>query len=246
VVAGFRPDKVVHLAAMAGVRPSIERPQVYQEVNVGGTLNLLDAMVGAGCTRLVFGSTSSVYGAASRPPFKETDVADRPVSPYAATKRAAELMVYTYHHLHGLRATCLRFFTVFGPRQRPEMAIHRFARLILSGEPVPMFGDGSSVRDYTYVDDVMDGIKKALDFDEGYGIYNIGECRMTRLRDLVDMIAEALGKTARIQQLGDQPGDVPATGADIAKARRVLGYDPKVPIEEGIRRFAAWLRENRG
>ncbi len=244
VLREAKPDKVIHLAAMAGVRPSIERPQVYQEVNVGGTLNLLDAMIEVGCKRLVFGSTSSVYGASSKPPFQETDTADQPVSPYAATKRAAELLVYTYHHLHGLRASCLRFFTVYGPRQRPEMAIHRFARLMLAGEPIPMFGSGESFRDYTYVDDILDGVIKAADRDDTYGIYNLGESEMTTLRDLVQILGQALGVNPKIQQLDDQPGDVPATCADISKSKKILGYQPQVKIEEGIHRFVAWLKES--
>ena len=239
----FRPERVVHLAAMAGVRPSIERPEVYQEVNVGGTLNLLDAMRASGCRRLVYGSTSSVYGASAKPPFREDEPADRPVSPYAATKRAGELLAHTYHHLHDLQVTCLRFFTVYGPRQRPEMAIHSFCRMMLAGQTIPMFGDGSSTRDYTYVDDIMDGVLKAVDLDEGFGVYNLGESETVRLGDLVQMLAEALGVEARIEKLGDQPGDVPTTCADIRRAREVLGYDPQVNIREGIRRFVAWLRE---
>ena len=244
-VQQFRPDRVVHLAAMAGVRPSIERPQVYQEVNIGGTLNLLDAMKECDVSRLIFGSTSSVYGDTCTPPFRESEAADRPCSPYAATKRAAEVLTYTYHHLHGLQVTCLRFFTVYGPRQRPEMAVHRFARLMARGRPVPMFGDGSSSRDYTYIDDILDGVIRAIDHEEDYGIYNLGESKVTRLKDLIGMLEEALGMRAEIQQLDTQPGDVPATCADITKAREVLGYDPQVLTKEGIRRFVTWFREQR-
>ena len=237
----FRPEVVVHLAAKAGVRASIHQPRLYQEVNVGGTLNLLEAMRETGCDRLVYGSTSSVYGQASKPPFREDAPADRPVSPYAATKRAGELLAHSYHHLHDLRVTCLRFFTVYGPRQRPEMAIHYFSRLMLEGKPIPFFGTGNSFRDYTYVDDILDGVVKAVDHDEGFGVYNLGESETTELSHLVKMLADALGVEAKLDRQGDQPGDVPATCADIQRAREVLGYNPKTSIEEGIRRFAAWL-----
>jgi UDP-glucuronate 4-epimerase len=241
-LAAEKPDVVVHLAAQAGVRPSILKPQLYVDVNVTGTLNLLDAMTAAGCRRLVYGSTSSVYGAGSKPPFTEQDVADRPISPYAATKRAAELLCHTWHALHGLRVTVLRFFTVYGPRQRPEMAIHKFARLMLAGQPIPRFGDGSSLRDYTYVDDILDGVVKAVDRDDGFDVFNLGESQMNSLDQLVALLAKELGVTPRIEKLPDQAGDVPATCADITKSRRVLGYDPRVALPEGIRRFVQWLR----
>ena len=241
-LAAEKPDVVVHLAAQAGVRPSIVKPQLYVDVNVTGTLNLLDAMTAAGCRRLVYGSTSSVYGAGSKPPFTEQDVADRPISPYAATKRAAELLCATWHALHGMRVTVLRFFTVYGPRQRPEMAIHKFARLMLAGQPIPRFGDGSSVRDYTYVDDILDGVVKAVDRDDGFDVFNLGESQMHSLDQLVALLAKELGVTPKIQQLPDQAGDVPATCADITKSKRVLGYDPRVALPEGIRRFVQWLR----
>jgi UDP-glucuronate 4-epimerase len=241
-LASARPDAVVHLAAQAGVRPSIQKPALYVDVNVTGTLHLLEAMVAASCRRLVFGGTSSVYGAGSRPPFREEDAADRPISPYAATKRAAELLCHTWHALHGLRVTVLRFFTVFGPRQRPEMAIHKFARLMLAGRPIPLFGDGSSVRDYTYVDDILDGVVKGLDHDEGFGVYNLGESQTHSLDQLVALLAKELGVTPKIERQPDQPGDVPATCADISKSRRVLGYDPRVALPDGIHRFVQWLR----
>ncbi len=241
-LAAERPDVVVHLAAQAGVRPSIAKPQLYVDVNVTGTLHLLEAMTAAGCKRLVYGSTSSVYGAGSKPPFKEDDVADRPISPYAATKRAAELLCATWHALHGLRVTVLRFFTVYGPRQRPEMAIHKFARLMLAGQPIPRFGDGSTVRDYTYVDDILDGVVRAVDRDDGFDVFNLGESQTYSLDQLVALLAQELGVAPKIEKLPDQAGDVPATCADITKARRVLGYDPRVALPEGIRRFAQWLR----
>jgi UDP-glucuronate 4-epimerase len=240
-----RPDQVVHLAAQAGVRPSIARPQLYVDVNVTGTLHLLEAMAASGCRRLVYGGTSSVYGASGRPPFREDDPADRPVSPYAATKRAAELLCHAWHALHAFRVTVLRFFTVYGPRQRPEMAIHKFARLLLEGRPIPRFGDGSSVRDYTYVDDVQDGLLRALDRDDAFEIFNLGESQTWSLARLVELLAKELEVEARVEALPDQPGDVPATCADLTKSRRVLGYDPKVALPEGLRRFVSWLREER-
>jgi UDP-glucuronate 4-epimerase len=238
-----RPEKIVHLAAQAGVRPSLQRPQHYVDVNVTGTLHLLQAMVESGCRRLVYGGTSSVYGASGKPPFTESDPADRPVSPYAATKRAAELLCHTRHAIHGLRVTVLRFFTVYGPRQRPEMAIHKFARLMLAGEPIQRFGDGGSVRDYTYVDDILDGVVKAADHDEGYGTYNLGESETHTLTELIELLAKELGVAARVEGQPDQQGDVPATCADITRSRAILGYAPRVPLREGIRRFVAWLRQ---
>ncbi len=242
VVARTRPERVVHLAAQAGVRPSISKPQLYVDVNVTGTVNLLDAMVAAGCQRLIYGGTSSVYGTSSKSPFREDEPADRPISPYAATKRAAELLCHTWHALHGLRVTVLRFFTVYGPRQRPEMAIHKFARLMLGGQPIPRFGDGSSVRDYTYVDDILDGVVKAVDHDEGFGVYNLGESQTYSLKELLELLARELGVAAKVDALPDQAGDVPSTCADITRARTVLGYDPKVALPEGMRRFVQWLR----
>ena len=243
LLAQQKPDKVVHLAAQAGVRPSLAKPQLYVDVNVTGTLNLLDAMVAAGVKRLVYGGTSSAYGASAKSPFQESEPADRPVSPYAATKRAGELLAHVYHAIHGLRVTVLRFFTVYGPRQRPEMAIHKFARLMLKGEKLPRFGDGSSVRDYTYVDDILDGVVKAADHDEGFGVYNLGESQTYTLTRLLELLSKELGVPAKIDAMPDQPGDVPATCADITRSRRVLGYDPRVGLEEGIHRFVVWLRE---
>ncbi|MEW6745590.1 MAG: GDP-mannose 4,6-dehydratase [Planctomycetota bacterium] len=239
-------DVVVHLAAMAGVRPSLSSPLLYEEVNTRGTLVLLQAARAAGVKRFVFGSTSSVYGKSDRVPFREDDPADRPVSPYAATKRAAELLAFNYHHLYGLDVLILRFFTVYGPRQRPEMAIHKFTRLIEQGEPVPMFGDGSSERDYTYVDDIMDGVVKALDRGRGFGIYNLGESKTVALRALIDRIARCLGREVRIERYQDQPGDVPRTCADVSRARRDLGYDPRIDLDEGLRRFVVWYRSTHG
>jgi len=234
---------IIHLAARAGVRPSIEQPLLYDEVNVAGTLNLLEACREFGVTDFIFGSSSSVYGKNRKVPFAEDDPLEAMVSPYAVTKRAGELFCYVYHHLHGLNISCLRFFTVYGPRQRPEMAIHKFARLIEQGEKIPLYGDGTSRRDYTYIDDIIGGITGAVQNLKGYDIFNLGESQTTPLRDLISLLEQALGKKATIEELPEQPGDVPITYADITKARSLLGYDPKVGIEEGVERFVRWFRD---
>ncbi|RMF79270.1 MAG: NAD-dependent epimerase/dehydratase family protein [Nitrospirae bacterium] len=239
-------DVVVHIAARAGVRPSIREPLLYQKVNVEGSANLLEMARRHETPNFVFTSSSSVYGENEKVPFSEEDPVDHPISPYAATKRAGELLAYTYHHLFGLNVTCLRPFTVYGPRQRPEMAIHLFLRAILEGRPIQMFGDGSSSRDYTYIDDLVDGFVAAIDRPLGYEIINLGEHQVTTLRELIDLIAEAAGKEAIIEQLPMQPGDVPRTFADVTKARRLLDYEPKVSMREGIARFVAWYREQEG
>lgn len=236
-------DVVVHLAARAGVRPSIDDPAGYVRTNIEATALLLEACRARGIDRVVFASSSSVYGADSAPPFGEGARADRPVSPYAATKRAAELLCHTYSHLHGTQITCLRFFTVYGPRQRPEMAIHKFATRIVRGQAIPMFGDGASSRDYTYIDDILQGILGAIDRPAGFAIYNLGGDHETKLSELIDMLGAALGQTPRIEHLPDAPGDVPMTSADLTIARRDLGYAPRVPMREGIARFAAWFHE---
>ncbi|HHI96588.1 MAG TPA: NAD-dependent epimerase/dehydratase family protein [Thermodesulfatator atlanticus] len=234
---------VVHLAARAGVRPSVEDPVLYEEVNGLGTTNLLELCRRYGVPKFVYGSSSSVYGFSNQVPFSEDQCSDRPASPYAATKRANELMCHTYHHLFGLKVVCLRFFTVYGPRQRPEMAIHKFTRLIDRGEEIPIYGDGSAKRDYTYIDDIIQGVLAAIDKDFDYEIFNLGEARVTDLLTLIKLIEENLGKKARLKFLPFQPGDVPITYADISKAKRLLGYNPQVPIEEGIRRFVAWYKK---
>lgn len=235
-----RPDVVVHLAARAGVRPSLVDPNLYHRVNVIGSQHILDACREFAPSHLVFASSSSVYGGCTEVPFREDNPVMRPISPYAATKRMNELMAHVYSHVYGLKITMLRFFTVYGPRQRPDMAIHKFTQLIDQGKPVPMFGDGSTRRDYTYVDDIMDGLVKAVDTPFQYEIFNLGEHHTTSLRELIDLISSALGKSVAIQQMELQPGDVEITYADIDKARHMLGYDPKVGMEEGIRRFIAW------
>ena len=244
--AAFSPERVVHLAAWAGVRPSIERPALYQKVNVEGTTNLLERCRQDGVSRFVFASSSSVYGDRLAVPFRETDDVSEPISPYAATKRAGELLCYTWHHLFGLHTHCLRFFTVYGPRQRPEMAIHQFTRRIAQGQPVVLYGDGSTSRDYTYIDDILDGLVASIERVEGYRIYNLGESRTVELRRLVELIGEALGEQPRIEHRPTQPGDVTRTFADISRAAAELGYAPKVPIEVGVRRFVDWYRAQTG
>ncbi len=237
-------DVVVHLAALAGVRPSLREPARYQRVNVEGTTILLEAARKAGVRRFVFASSSSVYGAHNKVPFSEGDPAVRPASPYAASKRAGELLCSNFTDLYGMATTALRFFTVYGPRQRPEMAIHKFASLIWRGQPVPMFGDGKSARDYTFITDILDGILAAIDktADAEHRVYNLGGSRTTTLLELVDRIAAELGRPATLDWQPDQPGDVPITYADVSHANWDLGYEPKVPIEEGLARFCEWFR----
>jgi UDP-glucuronate 4-epimerase len=234
---------IIHLAARAGVRPSIEQPLLYNEVNVAGTLTLLEACREFGVRDFIFGSSSSVYGTNRKVPFAEDDRLEAMISPYAVTKRTAEIFCYAYHHLYGLNISCLRFFTVYGPRQRPEMAIHKFARLIDRGEKIPLFGNGTSRRDYTYIDDIIGGIMGAVRNLQGYDIFNLGESQTVPLRHLISLLEQAMGKKAEVEELPEQPGDVPITYADIAKARRLLGYDPRVGIEEGVQRFVSWFRE---
>lgn len=243
LAGGDHFDAIIHTAARAGVRPSIEQPQLYEDVNIKGTMNLLELARQVEPGNFVLLSSSSVYGVNKKVPFAETDPVDHPISPYAATKKACELIAYTYHHLYGFNITCLRPFTVYGPRQRPEMAIHKFTRMIDRGETVPMFGDGSSRRDYTYIDDLVDGILKGLDRPLGYDVINLGEQDTIALRDLIALIEKNLGKEAIIEKLPDQPGDVPVTYADISRAKEMLGYAPKVKVADGVRRFVEWYQE---
>jgi UDP-glucuronate 4-epimerase len=235
-------EAVIHLAARAGVRPSLTQPVLYEEVNCVATLHLLEAAVGHGRPRFVFASSSSVYGINSKLPFSEEDPITRPISPYAATKRAGELHVFTAHHLHGLSAVCLRFFTVYGPRQRPEMAIARFIRCLETGAPIPFYGDGTSRRDYTYIDDIADGVEAALTGPPGYEILNLGGAHPVTLAELVAALEEATGRTARLERQPMQPGDVPVTYADVAKAETLLKFRARVPLAEGLRHSVEWYR----
>ncbi len=239
-----RFEAVVHLAARAGVRPSLQDPILYEETNCIGTLRLLEAARQHGPRTFIFGSSSSVYGINQKVPFSEDDEINQPISPYATTKRAGELMCFNYHHLYGFNVACLRFFTVYGPAQRPEMAIHKFTELLAGNQPIPMFGDGTTRRDYTFVSDILDGLVAALDLAPPFEIINLGGAETTTLADLVQWIAEELAVEARIQYLPDQPGDVPVTYADVAKAGRLLGYSPKVSIREGLRHFVEWYQQN--
>jgi len=236
---------VIHLAARAGVRPSLKNPVLYNEVNVLGTTRLTERMRQCDSGHLVHASSSSVYGSRSTVPFREEDHADRPSSPYAATKRSNELSLHAFHHLYGTPVTCLRFFTAYGPRQRPEMAIHKFANLIDNGEAVPIFGDGSAQRDYTFIADVVGGVLRALDRPNGYRIYNLGTTDTTPLLHLAQRIAAHLDRPLRVQYQPEQPGDVPITCADISRAVAELGYKPVVQLEEGLSRFVDWFRETR-
>ena len=239
-------DTVVHLAARAGVRPSIQEPVLYADVNVAGTAAVLELARRVGAQGFVFGSSSSVYGNNERVPFSEDDAVEHPISPYAATKRAGELLCHTYAHLYGLPTVCLRFFTVYGPRQRPDLAIHKFARLMLAGRSIPLFGDGSTERDYTYVDDVLQGVEGAIAYAAGhpgcFEIVNLGESDTVTLRRLVEVLSRSLGIEPVIERLPAQAGDVDRTFADISKARRLLGYTPTTRVEEGIPKFVEWLR----
>ena len=241
--AGFResaPDVVVHLAARAGVRPSLSDPRLYLSINVDGTLNVLDACRDHGVGNLVFASSSSVYGLNTKTPFSEADPIGRPASPYAASKAAGELICHTQSHLNGLPITCLRFFTVYGPRQRPDMAVHKFARLMREGRPIPVYGEGSA-RDYTYVDDVIQGVLGAVDRPRPFAVYNLGESTTVPLEEMIATVGRAMGVTPVIERLPSQPGDVSITFADISRARADLGYAPAVPFAEGVARFARWF-----
>ena len=239
-------DCLVHLAARAGVRPSLREPQLYVETNLNGTMNLLELARRHGVKQFVFGSSSSVYGVNEKVPFAEDDPIFHPISPYAATKAAGELICHTYAHLYDMRIVCLRFFTVYGARQRPDLAIHKFAKLISEGKPIPVFGDGSTRRDYTYIDDVIAGVRAAIDYDQTtYEVINLGESRTVELRELIALIENELGTRAEIDRQPPQPGDVPQTFADISKARRLLGYNPQTQIENGIERFIEWFKSQR-
>ena len=239
-------DQVIHLAARAGVRPSLAEPALYQRVNVEGTVNLLEAARKNRVKKIIIASSSSVYGVNAKVPFSESDPIFSAISPYAASKLACESLGHVYYHVYGLDVTMLRLFTVYGPRQRPDLAIRKFATLIQAGKPIPVFGDGSMARDYTYVADTVDGIIAATQKEFGFEIFNLGESQTVTLGRLVELIEAALGKKAVIDRQPPQPGDVPVTFADIAKARAQLAYDPQVKIEAGIRQFIDWFRKNTG
>ena len=238
----YTPEVVVHLAARAGVRPSLEDPNLYHRVNVIGGQHILDACRNYKPSHLVFASSSSVYGGSTEVPFAETNPVMRPISPYAATKRMNELQAHVYSHLYGVNVTMLRFFTVYGPRQRPDMAIHKFTRLILEGKTIPMFGDGTTRRDYTYIDDITHGLVQCVDRPFQYEIFNLGESHTTRLSELIALIEKHTGCKATIEHQPIQPGDVEITYANIDHARKLLDYNPKFTMDEGIKRFVAWYR----
>jgi len=243
-LAGASYDVIVHLAARAGVRPSIEDPVGYQDVNVAGTQLVLELARTLGVRQFVFASSSSVYGVNPRVPWREDDYVLQPISPYASTKVSGELLGHVYSHLYGMRFIALRFFTVYGPRQRPDLAIHKFARLMLAGKPIPVFGDGTTSRDYTFVDDVVRGVRAAMDYTSSpYEVINLGNTRTVSLRDMIAGLERALGVDARLEQHPDQPGDVPQTWANVDKARALLGFTPTTAYDEGVKRFAEWLRQ---
>lgn len=240
-----RPDAIVHLAAWAGVRPSLEKPELYSSVNITGTVNLLELAKEFATRCFIFGSSSSVYGGNTKVPFAEEDPVDKPVSPYAATKRAGELLCHTYAHNYSMHITCLRFFTVYGPRQRPEMAIHKFAQLMTEGKEIPIYGAGDSRRDYTYVEDIVSGVLGAIEVNPRYEIINLGESQTIALMEVVEQLENALGQKAKLRFLPNQPGDMEITYADITRARRLIGYNPQKPFKEGIRLFADWFKGSR-
>ena len=249
VFAENKIDNIMHLAAMAGVRPSIENPVLYQEVNCVGSQNILEAMKKHNVKNIVFASSSSVYGNTKTVPFKETDIVDFAISPYAATKKANEVMTHVYHKLFGFNVIMLRFFTVYGERQRPDLAINKFTRLIMEDKPIPVFGDGTTSRDYTYVKDIIDGITKSLKYVEEnkdvYEILNLGESEPVTLNEMIETIEQALGKKAIINRMPMQPGDVNRTYADITKAKNLIGYNPQTSFKQGIENFVNWYKENK-
>jgi len=243
--AAVKFDQVIHLAARAGVRPSLEQPALYQRVNVEGTVNLLEAARKTGAKKITLASSSSVYGVNAKVPFSERDPVFSAISPYAASKLACEALGHTYHHVYKMDVAMLRFFTVYGPRQRPDLAIHKFTKLIDTGKPIPVFGDGSTARDHTFVSDILEGVIACTKKEFGFEIFNLGESQTIRLDTLISLIESALGKKAIIDRQPLQPGDVPITFADISKAQKMLGYQPQVKAEKGIPLFVDWFRKNR-
>jgi UDP-glucuronate 4-epimerase len=244
IFSAVKFDQVIHLAARAGVRPSLEQPALYQRVNVEGTVHVLEAARKSGVKKIIIASSSSVYGTNSKVPFSESDPIFSAISPYAASKLACEALGHVYHHIYKMDVTMLRFFTVYGPRQRPDLAIYKFAKLISAGKPIPVFGDGGTARDYTFISDTLDGIIACTQKEFGFEIFNLGESETVELGRLVELLEAALGKKAVIDRQPMQPGDVPVTFADITKAREKLGYDPQVKIERGIKLFAEWFRKS--
>ena len=244
IFSAVKFDQVIHLAARAGVRPSLEQPALCQRVNVEGTVNVLEAARKNGVKKIIIASSSSVYGVNAKVPFSESDPIFSAISPYAASKLACEALGHVYHHVHKMDVAALRFFTVYGPRQRPDLAIRKFATLIAAGKPIPVFGDGSTARDYTFVSDTIDGIIACTKQEFGFEIFNLGESETVTLRRLIELLEAALGKKAVIDRQPLQPGDVPVTFADISKARAKLDYRPKIKIEEGIKLFADWFRKS--
>lgn len=248
ILSKARPDLIIHLAARAGVRPSIEQPHLYERVNVAGTLNLLELCREFQIPKFIFGSSSSVYGATSRAPFSEEEAGLRPISPYAATKLAGECLAYTYAHLFDLSVVCLRFFTVYGPRQRPDLAIHKFTALIEAGKAIPLFGDGSTGRDYTHIHDIVAGVLAAIEYEVRhesrvpFETFNLGNSHPVKLRELVELLQAATRKKVIVELRPMEPGDVPLTWADISKAGRLLGYQPRTRLTEGLEQFVSWYR----
>lgn len=239
-----KPEIVVHLAARAGVRPSLQLPLLYEEVNVLGTLNILEAARNNGCRKFIFGSSSSIYGECKNIPFKETEPELNPISPYGVSKLTGEKYCHAYHHLYKMPTICLRFFTVYGPRQRPDLAIHKFTKLIDEGKPIPVFGNGQYKRDFTYITEIIDGIMGSINYNQtGFEIFNLGESHTTSVVDLIRLIESAAGKKAIIDWQEAQPGDVPITYADVSKAEKLLGYKPKTKPEEGIKKFVEWYKK---
>src|SRR5579884_1933529 len=243
IFSSVRFDQVIHLAARAGVRPSLQQPALYQRVNVEGTVNVLEAARQRGVKKIIIASSSSVYGLNSRVPFSERDPIVSPISPYAASKLACETLGHVWHHLYKMDVVLLRFFTVYGPRQRPDLAIYKFAKLITAGQPIPVFGDGSAARDYTFITDTLEGIIACTQREFGYEIFNLGESQTVSLNRMIELLEAALGQKAVIDRQPLQPGDVPLTCADVSKARERLGYQPRVKFEEGIKLFAEWFRK---
>lgn len=239
-------DAIVHLAARAGVRPSLSQPKLYNQTNINGTLNLLELAREFNIKQFVFGSSSSVYGVNCKIPFSEEDKIQQPISPYAATKAAGELLCHTFSHLYDIRTVCLRFFTVYGARQRPDLAIRKFSQLIMEEKQIPFFGDGATKRDYTYIDDIIQGVRAAIDYDKSkHEVFNLGESQTIELTELISLLEENLRKKAILDRQPMQPGDVPITYADISKARKLLGYNPQTKIEEGIKKFTDWFKSEK-